>query len=90
MLTTAIPIIAREFGVDADAVSRWTVGFLVFWTGAAAFFTAAGANVIGKRPFILGSLLVMVATNIWGAFRTVRSRYTAESLAYSACLPPVI
>ncbi|KAJ3529659.1 hypothetical protein NM208_g9662 [Fusarium decemcellulare] len=68
MLTPAIPIISREFSVSVDTASTWTIGLLVFWTGFTASVTAAGSNVIGKRPFILGSVLIMVITNIWGAF----------------------
>ncbi|KAL6412889.1 hypothetical protein AUP68_02381 [Ilyonectria robusta] len=68
MLTPAIPIISREFSVSVDTASTWTIGLLVFWTGFTASVTAAGSNVIGKRPFILGSILIMVITNIWGAF----------------------
>ncbi|RSL39768.1 hypothetical protein CEP54_016261 [Fusarium duplospermum] len=68
MLTPAIPIISHEFSVSVDTASTWTIGLLVFWTGFTASVTAAGSNVIGKRPFILGSILIMVITNIWGAF----------------------
>ncbi|KAH7110743.1 major facilitator superfamily domain-containing protein [Dactylonectria macrodidyma] len=70
MLTPAIPIISHEFSVSVDTASTWTIGLLVFWTGFTASVTAAGSNVIGKRPFILGSILIMVITNIWGAFAT--------------------
>ncbi|KAM5344068.1 hypothetical protein ACJ41O_012605 [Fusarium nematophilum] len=70
MLTPAIPIISREFSVSVDTASTWTIGLLVFWTGFTASVTAAGSNIIGKRPFILGSILIMVITNIWGAFAT--------------------
>ncbi|KAK7415939.1 hypothetical protein QQX98_005512 [Neonectria punicea] len=70
MLTPAIPIISREFSVSVDTTSTWTIGLLVFWTGFTASVTAAGSNIIGKRPFILGSILMMVITNIWGAFAT--------------------
>lgn len=68
MLTPAIPIIAHRFTVSIDIASTWTIGLLVFWTGFTASITAAGSNVIGKRPFILGSILIMVITNIWGVF----------------------
>ncbi|KAI8668085.1 MFS domain-containing protein [Fusarium keratoplasticum] len=68
MLTPAIPIISHEFSVSVDTASTWTIGLLVFWTGFTASVTAAGSNVIGKRPFILGSILIMVITNTWGAF----------------------
>ncbi|EEU38868.1 uncharacterized protein NECHADRAFT_45906 [Fusarium vanettenii 77-13-4] len=68
MLTPAIPIISDKFSVSVDTASTWTIGLLVFWTGFTASVTAAGSNVIGKRPFILGSILIMVITNVWGAF----------------------
>ncbi|KPM45914.1 hypothetical protein AK830_g698 [Neonectria ditissima] len=70
MLTPAIPIISHDFSVSVDTASTWTIGLLVFWTGFTASVTAAGSNIIGKRPFILGSILIMVITNIWGAFAT--------------------
>ena len=73
MLNPAISIIAREYHVSAGTVSTWMIGVLMFWAGVTTIFTAAGSNVLGKRPFILASIAIMVLTCAWGTFAKVNT-----------------
>jgi hypothetical protein len=71
MLVPALTRIADQYSMSLDTVSTWMVGLLVFWGGWFTFFTAAGSNILGKRPFIVTSVLVLFLTNAWGAFAAV-------------------
>jgi MFS family permease len=68
MVTPGIPLIAKKYNVSLDMVSSLIIGFLAFWIGFTTFFSAAGANIWGKRPFFLISTVVLLATNVWGYF----------------------
>ncbi|KAF2024085.1 MFS transporter-like protein [Setomelanomma holmii] len=70
MVTPGITVIAKKYNVSLDMVASLIIGFLAFWIGFTTFFTAAGANIWGKRPFFVISTLVLLATNIWGYFTT--------------------
>ncbi|KAH8898433.1 MFS general substrate transporter [Thozetella sp. PMI_491] len=70
MLVPALTRIADQYNLSLDTVSTWMVGLLVFWGGGFTFFTAAGSNILGKRPFIIISVLVLFLSNAWGAFAT--------------------
>jgi len=54
-----------------DQASSFMIGLFVFWIGFATFFTASGANIWGKRPFFVLSLVMLFATCVWGYFATV-------------------
>ncbi|OAL05503.1 MFS general substrate transporter [Phaeosphaeriaceae sp. SRC1lsM3a] len=70
MVTPGIPLLAMKYNVSLDMVSSLIIGFLAFWIGFTTFFTAAGANIWGKRPFFVISTVVLLATNVWGYFTT--------------------
>ncbi|KAI4954364.1 hypothetical protein J4E91_002077 [Alternaria rosae] len=57
-----------KYNVSIDMVSSLVIGFLAFWIGFTTFFTAAGANIWGKRPFFIISTVILLATNVWGFF----------------------
>jgi MFS family permease len=71
MVTPALPLIAMKYNVSIDMVSSLIIGFLAFWIGFTTFFTAAGANIWGKRPFFIISTVILLATNVWGFFTRV-------------------
>ncbi|RYN52588.1 hypothetical protein AA0118_g10027 [Alternaria tenuissima] len=68
MVTPALPLIAMKYKVNIDMVASLVIGFLAFWIGFTTFFTAAGANIWGKRPFFIMSTVILLATNVWGFF----------------------
>ncbi|KAL6163780.1 hypothetical protein ACJQWK_10305 [Exserohilum turcicum] len=68
MVTPGLPLLAMKYKVSIDMVSSLIIGFLAFWIGFTTFFTAAGANIWGKRPFFVISAVVLLATNIWGFY----------------------
>ncbi|KAF1834676.1 MFS general substrate transporter [Decorospora gaudefroyi] len=68
MVTPGLPLIAVKYNVSIDMVSSLIIGFFAFWIGFTTFFTAAGANIWGKRPFFIVSTIVLLATNVWGFF----------------------
>lgn len=68
MVTPGIPVVAQKYNVSLDMVSSLIIGFLAFWIGFTTFFSAAGANIWGKRPFFVISTVVLLATNIWGYY----------------------
>jgi MFS family permease len=70
MVTPGIPLVAMKYNVSLDMVSSLIIGFLAFWIGFTTFFSAAGANIWGKRPFFLVSTVILLATNVWGYFTT--------------------
>lgn len=70
MVTPGIPVLAKKYNVSLDMAASLIIGFLAFWIGFTTFFTAAGANIWGKRPFFIISTLVLLGTNIWGYFTT--------------------
>jgi hypothetical protein len=71
MVTPGLPLIAMKYNVSIDMASSLIIGFLAFWIGFTTFFTAAGANIWGKRPFFIISAVVLLATNVWGFFTRV-------------------
>ncbi|USP82025.1 uncharacterized protein yc1106_09299 [Curvularia clavata] len=68
MVTPGLPLIAKKYNVSIDMVSSLIIGFLAFWIGFTTFFTAAGANIWGKRPLFVISTVILLATNVWGFF----------------------
>lgn len=70
MITPGLPLVAQKYNVSVDMVASLLIGFLAFWIGFTTFFTAAGANIYGKRPFFIISTTILLATNIWGYFTT--------------------
>jgi hypothetical protein len=72
MITPGIQVVALKYDVSLDMVSSLLIGFLAFWIGFTTFFTASGANIWGKRPFFVISTGLLLCTNIWGFFSTVR------------------
>jgi hypothetical protein len=66
MVTPGLPLVAQKYNVSIDMVASLVIGFLAFWIGLTTFFSAAGANVWGKRPFFVLSAVLLLATNIWG------------------------
>jgi hypothetical protein len=71
MLTPGLQTIAKQYNVSLDMVSSLMIGFFAFWIGSTTFFTAAGANVWGKRPFFLITTVILIGTCIWGFFAQV-------------------
>ncbi|KAI8932064.1 hypothetical protein NX059_010951 [Plenodomus lindquistii] len=70
MVTPGLPLVAEKYNVSVDMVASFLIGFLAFWIGFTTFFTAAGANLWGKRPFFVISTIILLATNVWGYFTT--------------------
>jgi MFS family permease len=70
MVTPGLPLLAMKYNVSPDMAASLIIGFLAFWIGFTTFFTAAGANVWGKRPFFVISAVILLATNVWGYFTT--------------------
>lgn len=79
MVTPGLHVVAAKYNVSLDMVSSLLIGFLAFWIGFTTFFTAAGANIWGKRPFFVVSTVVLLITNIWGYFATVCSVFQSVS-----------
>jgi hypothetical protein len=75
MVTPGLNIVALKYNVSLDMVSSLLIGFLAFWIGFTTFFTAAGANIWGKRPFFVISTVFLLATNIWGFFSSVSKQF---------------
>jgi hypothetical protein len=73
MITPGIQVVAMKYDVSLDMVSSLLIGFLAFWIGFTTFFTASGANIWGKRPFFVISTGILLCSNIWGFFSTVRA-----------------
>ena len=73
MVTPGIAAVAMKYGVSLDLVSSLVIGFFAFWIGFTTFFTAAGANIWGKRPFFVISTVILLVTNVWGFFTLVCS-----------------
>ena len=70
MVTPGLPLVAQKYNVSIDMVASLVIGFLAFWIGLTTFFSAAGANVWGKRPFFVLSAVLLLATNVWGYYTT--------------------
>jgi MFS family permease len=70
MVTPGLPLLAMKYNVSPDMAASLIIGFLAFWIGFTTFFTAAGANVWGKRPFFVISAVILLATNVWGYYTT--------------------
>ncbi|KAF2786523.1 MFS transporter-like protein [Melanomma pulvis-pyrius CBS 109.77] len=68
MVTPGLHVVALKYNVSLDMVSSLIIGFLAFWIGFTTFFTAAGANIWGKRPFFVLSTGLLFISNIWGFF----------------------
>lgn len=82
MVTPGLPLLAKKYNVSIDMVSSLIIGFLAFWIGFTTFFTAAGANVWGKRPFFMVSTVILLATNVWGFFTRVGLNAKPQSVMY--------
>ncbi|KAH3950927.1 hypothetical protein HBI56_087590 [Parastagonospora nodorum] len=70
MVTPGLPLLAMKYKVSPDMAASLIIGFLAFWIGFTTFFTAAGANIWGKRPFFVISGVILLATNVWGYYTT--------------------
>ncbi|KAL3426904.1 major facilitator superfamily transporter [Phlyctema vagabunda] len=85
MINPGLQLIALKFNVGPGTVATFTIGLLAFWTGAATFFTAAGASIWGKRPIFFWSVIVLLGTNIWGffanSFPSLAAMRTVQGLA---------
>ncbi|KAF2705850.1 MFS transporter-like protein [Pleomassaria siparia CBS 279.74] len=68
MVTPGLAVVGAKYNVSLDMVSSLLIGFLAFWIGFTTFFTAAGANIWGKRPFFVISTGLLFMTNVWGFF----------------------
>lgn len=66
MPTPGLPIISKQFNISLDLVSSLIIGAFGFWTALASFFTAAGSDIYGKRPFYVISIAALCISNIWG------------------------
>ena len=66
MVTPGLQVIVATYGVSIDLASSLIIGFFAFWVGATTFFTASGANIWGKRPFLFISSVILFLTCIWG------------------------
>ena len=73
MLTPGLVVIAKQYHVDADLVDGMMIGFLAFWTGFTTFFVAAGADIWGKRPFLVIGMGGLLGSCIWGYAAKVSS-----------------
>ena len=76
MLTPGLKVIQNIYNVPAGVVSTFMVGALTLFAGLATFFTAAGANIWGKRPCFLYSTAVLLITAFWGLAASVSSLVT--------------
>lgn len=72
VITPGLVVLAKKFALSMDTVASVMIGAFVFITSATTFFTASGANVWGKRPFFLLSVVLLLVTCVWGCFATVR------------------
>jgi len=75
MVTPGLHVVASKYNVSLDMVSSLLIGFLAFWIGFTTFFTAAGANIWGKRPFFVISTMLLLVTNVWGFFSSVSNHF---------------
>ncbi|OAG02758.1 MFS transporter-like protein [Paraphaeosphaeria sporulosa] len=66
MVTPGLQVIVADYKVSIDLASSLIIGFFAFWVGATTFFTASGANIWGKRPFLFISSVILFLTCIWG------------------------
>lgn len=79
MVTPGLQIIVATYGVSIDLASSLIIGFFAFWVGATTFFTASGANIWGKRPFLIISSFILFLTCVWG--QTIESVHSFPQLA---------
>ncbi|KAL5380856.1 hypothetical protein PMIN02_010487 [Paraphaeosphaeria minitans] len=66
MVTPGLQVIVLNYKVSIDLASSLIIGIFAFWVGATTFFTASGANIRGKRPFLFISSVILLLTCIWG------------------------
>lgn len=85
MITPGLGVVAMKYKVSLDLVSSLLIGFLAFWIGFTTFFTAAGANIWGKRPFFVISTILLLITNVWGFFSSVSSTMQPVYVASVNC-----
>ncbi|KAF2806449.1 MFS transporter-like protein [Mytilinidion resinicola] len=85
MLTPGLHTIAVQYNVSLDMVSSFMIGFFAFWIGSTTFFTAAGANIWGKRPFFLISTVILIGTCVWGylasSFQSLAAMRVVQGMA---------
>lgn len=71
MITPGLVVIAMKYMVSVGFVSTFMVGSLAFFTGGMTFFTAAAANIWGKRPMFIYSTAILIITCFWGLWASV-------------------
>ncbi|RYP89893.1 hypothetical protein DL770_003986 [Monosporascus sp. CRB-9-2] len=84
MISPGLVIISKQYDVAPDTVSAFMVGTIVLFTGSVTFFTASGANILGKRPFFVISTILLLISNIWGYFADIIAGFIIESLGVPA------
>jgi hypothetical protein len=66
MITPGLPELSKQYGISKDEASSLMIGGHSFASGAALFFAAAGASILGKRIFYMAGALLLLVTAIWG------------------------
>ncbi|KAH8640793.1 hypothetical protein IG631_03734 [Alternaria alternata] len=63
MLTPGLEPLTEQFQSNESDISTWILTAPTFWTSAAAFVAVAGADVWGRRPFYVWSVVLLALTN---------------------------
>ncbi|SPO02603.1 related to transporter protein HOL1 [Cephalotrichum gorgonifer] len=66
MITPGIEQFIEEFNTDERAVSSWVITAPTFWTSIAALLVASGADIWGRRPFYVISVVILTISNLLG------------------------
>ncbi|RYP10613.1 hypothetical protein DL764_000583 [Monosporascus ibericus] len=82
MISPGLVIISKQYDVNPDTVSAFMVGTIVLFTGSVTFFTASGANILGKRPFFVIAGFIIESFGIPAVFGLA-------AVAYCLILPAI-
>ncbi|RYO85801.1 hypothetical protein DL766_003757 [Monosporascus sp. MC13-8B] len=85
MISPGLVVISKQYDVDLDTVTAFTVGTIILFTGSVTFFTASGANIWGKRPFFDSQIIAGFIIESLG----VPAVFGLAAVAYCLVLPPM-
>ncbi|RYP07505.1 hypothetical protein DL765_009138 [Monosporascus sp. GIB2] len=66
MVTPGLEPLMEKFNADEAAVSSLIITAPTFWTSIAALVVVSGADIWGRRPFYVISILILALTNLLG------------------------
>ncbi|RYP67208.1 hypothetical protein DL771_007370 [Monosporascus sp. 5C6A] len=66
MVTPGLEPLIEKFNTDEATVSSLIITAPTFWTSIAALVVVSGADIWGRRPFYVISILILAITNLLG------------------------